>query len=90
MWALIYSMINVHGLRFIKTNLDKLALLVGKLTIESTFVLYQGGHQPLTYAFDCYQRNSKRGDSKSRGKKSKSTIKLMEHTLTLKSLLDKA
>ena len=37
-------MINVHGLRFVKANLDKQALLVGRLTIESTFVLCQGGH----------------------------------------------
>ena len=43
-WASIQSLINVHGLRFVKTNLDKQALLVGRLTIESTFVLRQGGH----------------------------------------------
>ena len=44
----------------------------------------------MTYAFDCYQRNSKRGDSKSRGKKSKRTITLKEHPLRPKSLLDEA
>ena len=72
-------------------NQDKQAWHMRRLTLESTFVLYQGGHQPLTYAFDCYQRNVKRGDSKSRGKKSKRTvITLKEHPLRLKSLLDEA
>ena len=44
MWASLYSLINVHGLRFLRTNQDKQALLVQRLTIESTFVLRQGGH----------------------------------------------
>ena len=34
-WASIYSLVNVHGLRFVKTNLDKQTLLVGRLTIMS-------------------------------------------------------
>ena len=41
-WALIYSLINIHGLRFVKTDQDKQAFLIGILTIKSTFVLRQG------------------------------------------------
>ena len=43
-WASISSLINGHGLRFVKTNQDKQALLIGRLTLESTFVLRQGGN----------------------------------------------